>query len=241
MVGREVALALLALSVLASPVLAQEATPAGASVCQTLLATPVAREGEPLLTEAGGTPVFANVMRGFDVMFLDLMIPYHEAGVAMAQIAQERAAHADLREQAQGIVQHHREELEQLRAWRSEWSPHVPAMPPDEAMGLLTEMMANMPGMEHDPELLPRIERGREQRAMIEELCTATGPFDAVFIDKMIRHHEGEIALAQLAPQHSAHPELLAFVQAVVEEKGEEIKLLTAWRQLWYGGTPTAG
>ena len=241
MVARAVAIALIVLPLMTDPLLAQEATPAGASTCAALLATPAPGAEEPMLSEVGGTPVFANVMHGFDVMFLDLMIPYHESAIAMAEVARERAEHEELRAQAELILHHHGDELQQLRAWRAEWSPNVPSMPGDEAMGMLREMMANMPGMERDPELLPRIERGREQRAMIEALCTAPGPFDLVFIGTMVRHHEGEIALARLAPQHSARPELLAFAQAVEEEKAEEIKLLTAWGQLWYGATPTAG
>jgi uncharacterized protein (DUF305 family) len=58
----------------------------------------------------------------FDLAFIDLMIPHHQSAIAMAQVALDRASHAELRALDQQIVTGQQQEVDQMLAWRAAWS-----------------------------------------------------------------------------------------------------------------------
>ena len=67
-------------------------------------------------------------------------------------------------------------------------------------------------------------------------------PFDAMFIDAMIVHHEGAIEMADEVLQKSERPELLALADEVIAAQGAEIEQMRDWRQTWFSELPlTAG
>ena len=67
-------------------------------------------------------------------------------------------------------------------------------------------------------------------------------PFDAQFIDSMIEHHEGAIAMAEAAQSEASKAELLELADAIVAAQTEEIAQMTGWRQTWYPDlAPTEG
>jgi len=67
-------------------------------------------------------------------------------------------------------------------------------------------------------------------------------PFDAQFIDSMIEHHQGAIAMAQQALEQAEHPELKQMAEDIIAAQNQEIEQMTAWRQAWYQDlAPTGG
>jgi uncharacterized protein (DUF305 family) len=67
-------------------------------------------------------------------------------------------------------------------------------------------------------------------------------PFDAMFIDGMIEHHEGAIAMAEQALTESERPEIRALAEAIIAAQATEIQQMTEWRQAWYPDMePTMG
>ena len=60
------------------------------------------------------------------------------------------------------------------------------------------------------------------------------GPFDAAFIDGMIVHHEGAIAMAQQVLAESERPELLQMAEAIISAQQGEIAQMQGWRGEWY-------
>ncbi len=62
--------------------------------------------------------------------------------------------------------------------------------------------------------------------------------FDLRFIDGMVPHHEGAIAMAQEALQKSTRPEIRQLAEAIISAQENEIAELNAWRSEWY---PNAG
>ncbi|MEX1020405.1 MAG: DUF305 domain-containing protein, partial [Litorilinea sp.] len=58
--------------------------------------------------------------------------------------------------------------------------------------------------------------------------------FDAQFIDGMIEHHVGAVAMAELVLVESERPELLALAEAIIAAQGEEIDMMNGWRAAWY-------
>lgn len=51
----------------------------------------------------------------------------------------------------------------------------------------------------------------------------------------MIPHHEGAIAMAQLAPERAAHQEVKDLAQNVIRSQTAENQQMNAWLAAWYG------
>src|SRR5688500_2143065 len=60
-------------------------------------------------------------------------------------------------------------------------------------------------------------------------------PFDLVFIDAMVPHHDGAILTAEIALVRAEHEELRQLAQSIVETQAAEIAQLQTWRAAWYG------
>lgn len=58
----------------------------------------------------------------FDLMFIDMMIPHHEAAIAMAQALQQTTERPELQQLTEEIITAQQAEIEQMREWREEWS-----------------------------------------------------------------------------------------------------------------------
>ena len=58
---------------------------------------------------------------------------------------------------------------------------------------------------------------------------------DRHFIEEMIPHHEGAIAMAELALEKSRRPEILSLAAGIIEAQTREISDMTAWYQSWFG------
>lgn len=60
------------------------------------------------------------------------------------------------------------------------------------------------------------------------------GQPDQHFIIMMIPHHEGAIAMADLALERSQRPEIIALAEAIKETQSAEIAQMQQWYQEWY-------
>jgi uncharacterized protein (DUF305 family) len=74
------------------------------------------------------------------------------------------------------------------------------------------------------------------------DMATNTAPYDAQFIDSMIEHHNGAIAMAQQALEQSERPEIKQLAQNIIASQQQETTQMTAWRAQWYPDlAPTGG
>jgi uncharacterized protein (DUF305 family) len=62
------------------------------------------------------------------------------------------------------------------------------------------------------------------------------GPNDQRFIVMMIPHHEGAIAMAELALTLARRPEIKALALAIKQSQTRENQLMSRWYRQWYGG-----
>ena len=213
-------------------------------------ATPSA--GMPQAEMMMGTPAMGSDMAGmmgqFDLLFIDTMMPHHAAAVAMAQVAQTRAEHPELRTLAEQIIGSQSAEIEQMQVWRDAWFPDaaaMPMMPMEQMMDMMGQMMpGEMPGGKMGtPGAMPgpggmgmMMDMGQE----IAELCATTAGFDLAFLEAMIPHHQMAVMMAQVATMRAEHPELQALAQTMIDEQQREIAQMQTWPAAWSGAATTA-
>ncbi len=156
----------------------------------------------------------------FDLRWIDAMIPHHEGAIAMAKEALQKSRRPKIRQLAEAIVRTQSQEIEQMRAWRLSWYPKAPRHPLmwHEAMGHMMAMT---------PQVL-------SQMRMQLDLGSADAHFDRRWMEAMILHHEGAIAMAQEALQKSRRPEIQQLAKAILTEQQAEIEQMQAWKQQWY-------
>jgi uncharacterized protein (DUF305 family) len=105
-----------------------------------------------------------------DATYAASMLPHHELGVRMAELAVARADNVLVRRVAFKMQNYQKAELVSLRRWAKSW--HATAG--DHIHGMLTP-------------------------AQEAELATLSGPeFDRSFLSEMIRHHEGAIEMSRI-------------------------------------------
>jgi uncharacterized protein (DUF305 family) len=66
-------------------------------------------------------------------------------------------------------------------------------------------------------------------------------PFDAMFIDGMIVHHEGAIVMANQALQEAQRPEIKTLAEAIIKAQTAEIEQMKQWRAEWYRDLKATG
>lgn len=62
--------------------------------------------------------------------------------------------------------------------------------------------------------------------------------FDLIFINLMIAHHEGAMAMAQIALERGERPEIIHLAWYIIRRQDQEITQLTTWRETWYPDAP---
>ncbi len=141
----------------------------------------------------------------YDAQFIDGMIEHHRGAITMANQALEESERAEIRSLAQEIVTAQEAEITQLEQWRTAWYPDLAP----------TGGMA----MDMGPMDVPA---GSED-------------FDQRFIQAMIPHHEGAIAMAQDALQNAERQEIKDLSQNIITAQEAEITQMRQWLKDWYG------
>ena len=68
---------------------------------------------------------------------------------------------------------------------------------------------------------------------------TRAAVFDRQFIDMMVPHHEGAVAMARIALVRGQHTKVKTLARAIILAQEEEIARLKLWRKTWYGSAQT--
>jgi uncharacterized protein (DUF305 family) len=75
-----------------------------------------------------------------------------------------------------------------------------------------------------------------EMTSMNQGLQGKTGDaFDKEFLSEMTIHHQGAVAMAQLALQNAKHTEVKQLAQGIIAAQDKEIVQMQSWQKSWYG------
>jgi len=140
----------------------------------------------------------------YDALFIDRMIVHHEGAVTMARQALQESQRPEIRQLAEAIIATQEAEITKMKAWRQIWYPDVP---PTDGMGMEMGPMT---------------------------VAEGNAPFDQRFIEAMIPHHEGAIAMARDALQNAEHAEIKELARAIITAQEAEISQMREWLRTWF-------
>ena len=135
-----------------------------------------------------------------DIMFAEMMIPHHEQALEMSEFALSNTTNPDVLALAEQISGAQEPEIELMKSW-----------PGVNSMGHVGHTMA---GMLDENEM--------------EMLRDSTGAdFDRLFLEGMIKHHEGAIEMAEMIID-SANSEVAKLGSSIIASQESEIKEMKA-------------
>ncbi|MFD5430136.1 DUF305 domain-containing protein [Streptomyces sp. NPDC127084] len=145
-----------------------------------------------------------------DVAFAQGMIPHHRQAVEMAELAASRAGSAEVKQLAEEIRKAQAPEIETLSGWLTAWGEQVPA---DGAM---------------DHSAHSRQSGGGADGMMTDEEMDALGKssgaaFDTAFMELMIKHHQGAVAMAGTEQAEGAYEPAKEMAEGIVTSQTAEI------------------
>lgn len=158
-----------------------------------------------------------------DAAFVRQMIPHHEMAVEMATAVAGSVAHPEIKELADDVIAAQSKEIKTLAA---------------KAKALDIDTEGATAKLEADAKTLGL---APDQLGMEAHLMHGGDISERAFIDGMIPHHEGAIAMANAQLAAGEDADLKALSEDIVAAQQAEIEQLIAWRDEWYGGEPVDG
>lgn len=146
----------------------------------TLIAAAACRSAAPG-TEVPGQPAIEQRGRAADIAFMRGMIAHHAQALDMARLAPARANRGNIRLLAERIDASQLSEIARMRQW----------------LELRGEAVSDS-AIHHDHAGELALMPGMITREEMERLAAARGPdFDRLFLEFMIRHHEGALVMVR--------------------------------------------
>jgi uncharacterized protein (DUF305 family) len=160
----------------------------------------------------------ASSFNDADVMFAQQMIPHHQQGIQMAQMAASHTQNPKIKELAAKIEAAQAPEIKTMTGWLHAWGKPVPSGVPG--------MMSPMPGMMGSP--IPGMSGpsmpGMMSQQEMSQLMAAHGAhFDRMFLQMMIRHHQGAIEMAKTEQAEGVNPAAKKLAQQIETSQTAQI------------------
>jgi len=162
-------------------------------------------------TSAASPSPTAAAFAGADVIFATEMISHHRQAVMMASIAPDRSSSAEVKALAAKIEAAQQPEIDTMSRWLRGWGKPVP----EDSMEHGVAGHQGMPGMMTAEEM--------------DDLSAGTDTeFDRMWMEMMIRHHEGAIAQAEAVKAEGSNPDVLALADQIIAAQSQEIAEMQA-------------
>jgi uncharacterized protein (DUF305 family) len=167
-----------------------------------------------LWAQPGGGPVAVGFAQDMSV--------HHRQAVLMAGLARDRSTDPTIRLLAFDIETNQLEQIGQMQGWLSLWN--AAALPTGRYMTWMADPMPGMAGMTHGGgsggvATMP----GMASPADLDRLRAASGAqFDTLFLQLMLRHHQGGAPMARYAAQHGEMAQVRNLAEKMVVSQGAE-------------------
>ncbi|MFN2478814.1 MAG: DUF305 domain-containing protein [Pseudonocardiaceae bacterium] len=158
-----------------------------------------------------------------DVGFAQDMSVHHRQAVLMAGQARDRSTDPAIRLIAFDIETNQLQQIGQMQGWLSLWN--AAPLPNGRYMTWMAGT-SSMPGMAHGTgpatvgaEMMP----GMASAADLQRLqASSGGPFDVLFLQLMLRHHQGGTPMAGYAAEHADSAQVRNLAEKIVISQGAE-------------------
>jgi uncharacterized protein (DUF305 family) len=144
-----------------------------------------------------------------DVTFAQQMVPHHSQALDMAKLVPSRSTNPKVVDLASRIAKAQDPEIQQMQSWLTSWGAGMSGMP-----GMTHESMpgmsGSMPGMMSDDDM--------------KKLEAAKGAdFDKMWLDMMIKHHQGAVEMAKTELSKGSNADAKALAQKIIDAQQAEI------------------
>ncbi len=145
-----------------------------------------------------------------DVAFVQGMIPHHQQAVDMAKMADEKATNQKVKDLASRIEGAQDPEIQQMTGMLDQWGASMPGM----------STTSEMPGMDHGGMSGDGMMTDEE----MQQLEQASGAdFDRMWVQMMIRHHQGAVTMATTEVDKGENADAKALAQKIIDAQKAEI------------------
>lgn len=172
-----------------------------------------------VLTACGsGKPSDPRAANATDRGLVNDMRPHHESAIRMAKLAIKRGEHPQIRALAQDIVTAQSSEIALMGRLGNQLFPN---------------------GNDHSTLAMDQDAMGM---SMDDSALKTREVFDRAFIDMMVPHHRGAIAMAEMELKKGQNSATRTLAQNIVKAQTAEIAQMNKWRTAWYGApVPASG
>jgi len=156
---------------------------------------------------SAAAPKSGATFNAIDVKFATDMIPHHRQAIEMAEAARSKAATPEVKALADRIAKAQEPEIATMSGWLTAWGAPVPS---PGAMHHDMGDMGQMPGMMTDREM--------------QDLSKAAGKdFDRMFLQMMIKHHQGAVEMAKTEQAQGQDPAAKQLAAKIAADQTAEI------------------
>lgn len=149
-----------------------------------------------------------------DVEFATNMIPHHRQAIIMAEMALTQASSQAVKDLAAAIKAAQAPEIATMSGWLKGWGQPVPTA---DGGG-----MSQMGGATGSPGM------GGMGTQQLDQLRQAMGmAFDRMWLQAMIEHHKGAVAMAQTEVKTGSNPEAKQLAVSIADTQTQEIAKMT--------------
>lgn len=179
-----------------------------AAACGSGDDTSSSTSGSGATTTDGGTAAAESPedVNDADVEFVQGMIPHHEQAIEMSEMVIANGDDPSVIALAEQIKAAQGPEIDQMNAWLDDWGIEPSGSDGPHDMGGMDDMGGMMSADEMD--------------VMSE---TMGADLDRMFLEMMIRHHEGAIQMAQVELDNGSNADVLSLAQAIIDGQQAEI------------------
>ena len=167
----------------------------------------------PPTSSADATAAGSTTGSEADIAFAQLMIPHHQQAIEMADLAAANATSPEVKALATQIKAAQDPEIQTMTQWLTTWG--APTMMATPSNGGTDHGGMDMGGM---------TEAGMMSAEDMAALAKATGAdFDTMWVQMMIAHHQGAVAMAQQVAETTTNPDVKAMADAIIAGQTTEI------------------
>ncbi|GAB2675870.1 DUF305 domain-containing protein [Thalassiella azotivora] len=164
-----------------------------------------------------------------DAGFARDMQAHHMQAVQMSMLLLEGSSDVEVRTLARDILLTQQQQVGQMHGWLELWDlPQTTSRP---AMEWMPDTGAGMSGMDHgsppptggDSAVMPGMASTQDLRRLEE---SAGSVADRLFLQLMIPHHEGGVAMGEAAARSASQPQVRHLARTIVDSQTSELKVL---------------